>query len=161
SVSGSPAHPVLALKAAIAPLTWRDFNIERLEAEARYADESLVVSKLRAARGPLESSAEATIPIRIAFDRPWALIDRPMDATIRVRQGDLRILPLLVPQIAAASGGIEADVDVRGSALAPKLEGRARVSGGSLRLSGRDELLDHVEARMHMSDSTVTVDSLT
>jgi hypothetical protein len=159
-VSGTPARPILALKAAVTPLTWHDFNLERLEAEARYADERLSVTRLRAARERLESFAEGDVPVRIAFDRPCELLDRPMNATLRVRQGDLRLLPRLVPQVAAAAGSIEADATIRGTPLAPNLDGRGRVTGGSLRLAGRDEVLDGVQGWFRMNESTVTLDSL-
>src|SRR5262249_19081202 len=159
-VSGSPAKPVLAVKASVTPLRWRDFNLERLEAEAHYADERLSITKLKAARERLESSAEGEIPVRIAFDRPCELLDQPMNASLRVRQGDLRLLPGLAPQVAAAAGNLEADATIRGTPLAPNLDGRGRVTGGSLRLSGRDEVLDGVQAWFRMNESTITLDSL-
>ncbi len=159
-VSGTPARPVLSVKASVSPLTWRDFNLERFEGEARYADERLTVTRLRAARERLESSAEGELPMRIAFDRPCELLDQPMNASIRVRQGDLRLLPRLLPQIAAAAGSIEADATIRGTPLAPNLDGRGRVTGGSLRLAGRDEVLEGMQAWFRMSQSTITLDSL-
>ena len=161
TVSGSPARPVLDLKAAVTPLTWHDFNLERVEAQARYADELLTIQRLRASRLQLESSAEGTVPMRIAFDGPWELLDRPMDATLRVRQGDLRLVPRLLPQIAAASGSIEADATIAGTPRSPNVSGRGHVTGGSLRLAGRDEVLENLQAWFRMSESTITVDSVT
>jgi hypothetical protein len=159
-ISGSPADPVLALHATVTPLTWRDFTLERLQAEMRYANEKLTVTRLRAGSDRMESSAEGTVPLRLAFNRRWELLDQPMDATIRVRQGDLRLLPRLVPQIAAAAGSIEADATIRGTAVSPNLDGRGRITGGSLRLAGRDEVLEGVQAWFRMNASTITLDSL-
>src|SRR5262249_56485090 len=123
-VSGSPAKPVLAVKASVTPLRWRDFNLERLEAEAHYADERLSITKLKAARERLESSAEGEIPVRIAFDRPCELLDQPLNASLRVRQGDLRLLPRLVPQVAAAAGHPGGDAPSPGTPLPPQLRRR-------------------------------------
>ena len=161
AVGGNPARPELDVKAVVKPLTWHDFNMEKIEAEGKYADERLAVTRLKATRLQLESTAEGTIPIRIAFDRPWVLLDKPMDATLHVRQGDLRLLPRLVPQLAAASGSLEADATIHGTPLKPDLDGRGRISGGSLRLAGRDELLDHMSGSFRLNQSTLTLDSLT
>jgi hypothetical protein len=70
-------------------------------------------------------------------------------------------LPRLLPQIAAAAGSIEADATIRGTPLAPNLTGHGHVGGGSLRLSGRDEVLEDLQGWFRMSESTVTLDSLT
>ena len=158
---GSPARPELGLNATVKPLTWHDFNMEKIETEAQYADERLSITRFKASRLQLESTALGTIPVRIAFDRPWELLDQPMDATLHVRQGDLRLLPRLLPQLASASGSLEADATIHGTPLKPDLDGHGRITGGSLRLAGRDELLDHMAGSFRLNQSTLTLDSLT
>jgi len=75
--------------------------------------------------------------------------------------GDLALLPVLVPQIGFASGRFEVNGDVTGTPRHPKLVGSARVRGGRLRMAGRSEVLEDVRANIQLGDDRITMDSLT
>jgi hypothetical protein len=159
-VGGSPARPELDLAASVQPLTWHAFALERLQAEGRYAAGRLDIRQLQATRGTLHSRAHGTLPMELAMDRPVKLLDQPMEGTMEVRDGDLALLPLLVPQIAGASGRIEFDARLAGTPVHPDLQGRGHVEGASLRLAGRDEVLEDVRAFFRLEREKVTLDSL-
>jgi hypothetical protein len=147
AIAGNPDRPRLDTQLSVADLTWRDFNVSRLDVDARYADERLTLVKVQTVRDELGSSAEGEVPVRISFRRPSQMLDVPMDVHVRLANGDLRILPRLLPQIGTAGGRVQAELDVRGTGKRPEIEGHARIQDGSLRLAGRSELLEHVFRR--------------
>lgn len=64
-----------------------------------------------------------------------ALLDRPMLGDLRVKLPDLSWLPVLSPEIAAAQGSIDADLNVSGTLRGPALDGRLQVADGRVRLA--------------------------
>lgn len=64
-----------------------------------------------------------------------ALLDRPMIGKLSVKLPDLSWLPVLSPEIAAARGSIDADLNVSGTLRGPALDGRLQVADGRVRLA--------------------------
>lgn len=64
-----------------------------------------------------------------------ALLDRPMLGDLSVKLPDLSWLPVLSPEIAAARGSIDADLNVSGTLRGPALDGRLQVADGRVRLA--------------------------
>ncbi len=64
-----------------------------------------------------------------------ALLDRPMLGDLKVKLPDLSFLPVFSPEIAAAQGSIDADLNVSGSLRGPSLDGRLQVADGRVRLA--------------------------
>ena len=103
-----------------------------------------------------------------------ALLDRPMLGDLKVKLPDLSWLPVLSPEIAAAQGSIDADLNVSGTLRGPALDGRMQVADGRVRLAtpgieltditasfdrGRDAPLKaHVSARS--GDGQFTLDGV-
>ena len=63
------------------------------------------------------------------------LLDRPMLGELKVKLPDLAWLPVLSPEIAAAQGSIDADLNVSGTLRGPALDGRLQVAGGRVKLA--------------------------
>lgn len=158
--AGSPAQPRADLTASVASLAWRDFSLARLDVRAHYRDDALDIDELKGSRGALEAVAQGTIPVRLAVGKPAQPLDQPMALTLRVVQGDLKFVPRLVPQIATASGTLEAQAQIGGTAKQPVLSGEGRVTNGSMRLAERVETLTRLSAAFHLSQTALTVDSL-
>lgn len=159
--AGSPTHPEADVSGTVSSLTWRDFTLARLDLAGHYRDDVLTLEEARGSRGALNAVARGTIPVRLAVGKPPEPLDRPMAVTIQVEQGDLKFVPRLVPAIATAAGTLEANATISGTARKPVLEGQGRVTGGSMRLSGRVEQLTGVRAGFHVSQTALTLDSLT
>lgn len=63
------------------------------------------------------------------------LLDRSMIGDLSVKLPDLSWLPVLSPEIAAARGSIDADLNVSGTLRGPALDGRLQVADGRVRLA--------------------------
>ncbi len=64
-----------------------------------------------------------------------ALLDRPMQGALRIQLPDLAWLPVLSPEVAAAQGSVDADLEVSGTPRGPSLAGRLQVADGRVKLA--------------------------
>ena len=158
---GRPRAPEFQVKGGAKPLNWREFSIPELTVTARYFDHWLDVSELRAVRENLTSTAHFVIPIDLSFEAKPKVRDEPLEGEIDVRNGDLAILPRLVPFLGSASGRFEMSAEVAGTGAKPDVHGIARVSGGAFRVAGRSEVFSDVQAGIRLDGSTLRVDTLT
>ena len=79
--------------------------------------------------------AGGTVDGEVWITAGGALLDRPMLGDLRVKLPDLSWLPVLSPEIAAAQGSIDADLNVSGTLRGPALDGRLQVANGRVRLA--------------------------
>jgi len=79
--------------------------------------------------------AGGTVEGQVWISAGGALLDRPMLGNLRVNLPDLSWLPVLSPEIAAAQGSIDADLNVSGTLRSPSLDGHLQVANGNVRLA--------------------------
>jgi hypothetical protein len=84
-----------------------------------------------------------------------------MEWRVDLPGGDLALLPAFVPQIGYASGRLDVDARLTGTAKRPDLAGRVSVRDGRLRMAGREEMLESVRADLTLDETRITLDSLT
>ncbi len=75
-------------------------------------------------------------------------------------QLDLRVLPSFVPMIARSAGLLDVNVKLTGQPNEPRVFGVASLRGGSLLLSGSDQVLDKVDARVTFSERELLLEKL-
>jgi hypothetical protein len=160
-IGGRPGAPDLAWTAEARPLGWGDYRIDEASAKGRYRDGQLEVSELHMNRAGVGSSISGMMPIRLAVGEAPDLPDRPMDWRVDIPNGDLALVPLFVPQIGYAAGRFDLTARVTGTGRVPKISGSAHVRDGRVRLAGRSEMLDAVHADLTLTDTHITLDSLT
>lgn len=73
---------------------------------------------------------------------------------------DLRVLPTFVPTVARSTGLLDVSVKLTGDPSEPSVYGLASLRDGSLLLSGSDQVLDKVEARLTFSERELLLEQL-
>lgn len=73
---------------------------------------------------------------------------------------DLGVLPAFVGSVSRAGGQLAINVKLTGAPTRPSVFGQARLSQGSLLLTGSDQLLDKVEAKLSFSEREVLLESM-
>jgi hypothetical protein len=159
-LKGRPAAPQLELEARLKPIQWRTYDLDEVQARATYADDVLRVPEVRLLRSDVSSTARGELPLRLALGERVRTTDRPMSFEVDVPNGDLSVLPLLVPQIAAAAGPFNMHATLSGTPRDPRLTGTFRVDGGRMRLAGREEEVHDVKARMSFDETRISLESL-
>jgi hypothetical protein len=83
-----------------------------------------------------------------------------MNWRVDLENGDLALLPQLVPQIADARGRLDLHGTVGGTPRHPDLLGTAAVRDGQMLISGRSELIEDLRADFQLEETRITMDSL-
>ena len=159
-LSGRPAAPALGLRAEAAPLAWDSLAAERVVLHADYRDERLEVRELRLARASSVSNATGSMPLRLVLGALPVVPEAPMSWRVDLDNGDLSLLPQLVPQLAGARGRLDVHCTVGGTPRHPDLKGTAAVRDGQMLISGRSELIEGLWADFRLEETRVTMDSL-
>ncbi len=160
-VAGRPGSPELGVRAALEAPGWRDYRADRLSARASFRERRLEVPELRLVRGNVVSTASGMMPLDLALGRRAEIPEAPMSWKVEVPNGDLGLIPLIVPQIGAASGRFDLKAGLGGTARHPDLEGTIHVRDGAVRLAAREEVLEGVRADFHLDETRITLDTLT
>lgn len=161
NLSGSPSDPVLSTSLEAEPISWQEYLLERATLRASFRDRRLSVDELLLTRASLTSRIAGTMPLVLDLGREPEIPEAPMSFKLEVPNGDLSVLPLFVVQIGSATGRFVLDGHVGGTPRHPDLDGYLRMEEGSLRLAGREELLEHVNASFRLDESRISLDTLT
>lgn len=159
-IDGRPARPSFAADLHAAPFSIDRFEVDALDVRARYGDGRLEVPEGRATRGGVVSTVTGAMPLELALGREPSLPERPMHWRVDVPEGDLAILPLMVQQIAEATGDFRLETTVGGTPKNPQLDGTLAVRNGRMRLAAREEVLRDVYADCHFDAARITLDTL-
>jgi hypothetical protein len=159
-IRGRPSRPVLEADLRVNAPRWRDFLGDRLEARVGFASDRLTVEELRLTHRALTSTATGAMPLQLALGRRPSVPEAPMEWRVDIPGGDLAVVPFIVPQVASARGRLEARASLTGTARHPRLDGFVRVREGAVRLEGREEVLEGLAADFRLSETRVTLDSL-
>ncbi|MBI5708684.1 MAG: translocation/assembly module TamB domain-containing protein [Candidatus Eisenbacteria bacterium] len=160
ALAGRPGEPELDLRATAAPVAWDSLRAERLTLRAGYRDGRLTVPELRLTRGDIVSTASGSMPLTLALGARPEVPDRAMSWQVDLENGDLALLPFLVPQIAGARGRFDLHATLAGTPHHPDIAGTARVSDGQMLVTGREERLEDIHAAFHFDQAHMTMDTL-
>lgn len=143
--TGTPAAPVLELDARAPTIGFRGVTGELVGLRMEYKDRRLQIARCDVRQGEAISKISGEVPIDLGlYAKDRLSRTDPLSLSLRVPGGDLSVLPVLFPEIAAASGRVTASADVKGTARKPTVTGDVKVVDGKLRLAGRDEIIDGI-----------------
>jgi hypothetical protein len=161
AISGSPQHPGLDLDASADDIGWREYRAQRVETHAAYHAGLLEVPQMLVTMQNVASTIRGQMPVTLALGRTPSVPEAPMQWSANVQQGDLKLLPALLPVFQSARGRFDLDASVNGTTHHPRLAGRAHVRDGTVRPAGREEVLQGVYADLHFDEKRLSLDSLT
>ena len=144
-LTGTPAAPVLDLDARAPRIGFRGVSVELIGLGCSYDRRHLQIKRCDIRQGDAISKLSGEIPIDLGLYAPERLSNTdPIALSLRVPGGDLSVLPVLFPDIAAASGRITVTADVGGTSRKPRVTGSLKIADGKLRLAGRYEILEAI-----------------
>ncbi len=163
-LDGRPASPVVRVAGAIHRPGWGQATLDDFDVDLRYHDELVTVHHLAmTGADSLGPSVTGSMPLRLGWgvQSDERLPDRPMEIDAFARGVDLSIVPLLLPQIAAAGGRFDFDARLTGTPRQPELAGAITIRDGIVRPSSREEVLTDVDGRVVLQGDRLIVESLT
>jgi autotransporter translocation and assembly factor TamB len=162
-LSGTPAEPIIALEGKAPEVRFRDVSGEIPAVVASYERGRLTIERFDArSTGRSTSSIRGSLPINLALYAPSVLRkDDSLSLHAEIPDADLAIIPILLPELAAAAGRFSLSADAAGTPAHPRITGVLHVTKGRLRFAGREEILDQVaidatfdETRLELTKAT-------
>jgi hypothetical protein len=164
TLAGRPADPSITVQGTLLRPGWGQATLEDFAIDLAYEDELIRVNRFAMA-GPdsVGPAVRGTLPIRLGLDVPneERLPDQPMDLTVFARRLDLSLVPLVLPQIAAAGGLFDLDARLTGTPRKPVVEGAMTVRDGVVRPASREEVLTALNGRFVLSGDRLEIQNLT
>jgi len=163
TLAGRPADPSLTVKGTLRQPGWGQATLDDFALDLTYEDEVVRVHRFAMA-GPdsVGPAVQGTLPLRLGWgvSAEERLPDRPMDLTLFARGLDLSLVPLVLPQIAAAGGRFDLDARLTGTPRKPVVEGDMTVRDGVVRPASREEVLTAVNGRFLLRGDRLEIASL-
>ena len=161
---GPVASPELTLRASVDSLGYQSTAADSLRLSA-----TLNGSLLRANAGIWTGGrpllvAEGSVPMHFSFSNLVPSFEllrtEPLAARLVADSVDLGLVTAAVPQLAAGSGRLDAQVVAAGTLAKPDLSGWARVSGGSVKVLPLGATYSAIRGQMSFENQLVRIDSL-
>ncbi|MGE5175032.1 MAG: translocation/assembly module TamB domain-containing protein [Hyphomicrobiales bacterium] len=157
-VSGTADAPVLRLRGGSPGVTYQGVAASLAGLEADYADRVLRITRCDIAQAKSVSSITGEVPIDLSlFGSHRLLRDEPIRLRVRVTDLDFKLASIVSPDIASSAGRLSAAADVSGTPAKPKVVGTVRLADGTVRLAGRDEVLEGVALEGTFDEGALTV----
>ncbi|MDR7507742.1 MAG: translocation/assembly module TamB domain-containing protein [Armatimonadota bacterium] len=148
-LTGPPGALVVGISASVTDGGVVGARFQRLTLQAYYRNGDLVVEQGLAQQDRHRIKVSGRVPVEL----PAGRVDpgRPLDLRAALVDGDLSFLLGLAPWIEEASGPVQGEVVVSGTAQQPQVSGSVTITGGRLRLRGVELPLEDLEATLHLS----------
>ncbi|HEX7079089.1 MAG TPA: translocation/assembly module TamB domain-containing protein [Candidatus Eisenbacteria bacterium] len=157
-VRGTAAAPLIRLRGASPGATYRGVQAAIRDFEADYADRKLTITRCEIVQDRSLSSIDGEIPADLSlFGERRLLDDAPIRIHANVNDLDFKIAAIVSPYIAASAGRLTATADVSGTPAKPKVAGSMRLVDGTVRVAGRDEVLEGVQVEGTFDEGQLTV----
>jgi hypothetical protein len=158
--SGRPTAPAFSAQGRLAAPGWGQASLRDFDLALDYHGEVLNVTRF-AMIGPdsLSPAVRGAMPLRLGWGVAGAdrLPDRPMDLELTAHRLDLGLTPLLLPEIAEATGQADVTVQITGTPKHPHAVGTLTVRDGVVRPANREEVLSGVHGRITLAGNELKI----
>lgn len=161
-VTGTAANPTITLLGRATALSFHGVAAVGGEFEAGYADRRLALARLDLQNGGATSHVEGSIPVDLSlYARERWLREEPLSLKVRMSDADFGMAVLFVPDLASSGGKLTVSAGVLGTLAKPDVTGTLKLTGGVLRVAGRDEVLEGLEMDASFDERRVNVARIT
>ncbi len=161
TVAGTRAAPRLGGNATLRDARVGGVRFDDLTLSMGYDALRLAVSGALRLAGRTALEATAALPVDLALlPRTTRRPDAPLSGRLRSVDGDLALLPELVPSVTEAAGRLRTDVQLTGSWARPRLRGELQVDSGAMALGALGVRVGRVRADIGLDGDTVAIRTL-
>ena len=161
-ITGTAASPIITLVGNIPWVTYQGVEGRVQGLALAYAARRLAIAKLEFTQGQSNSTVEGDFPIDLSvFAKERILRDNPLQLSVRVPEADFKIASLVSPLIGASGGRLKISADITGTPRKSKITGSVELADGSLRVAGRDEVLEGISLVGTFDEERLTITEVT
>jgi translocation and assembly module TamB len=129
--AGTAAAPVLRMQATLRDLRYGGVRLERVTANADYANRRATVAVDLAREGRTAIVARGALPLELTYIGMRTLPDS-LTGSIRTQNASFEVVEAFIPGLRDAKGRLEANLDIRGTWEHPDIAGGLRVEEGEV-----------------------------
>ena len=161
-VTGTAGDPVLALRVTGSSVAYHGVEATSAGLTGSYAGRKLSLERLDFARGGATTHVEGSIPVDLSlYGGRRVLREEPIALKLRMADADFSVAALFVPEFAASAGKLNVSADLHGTPARPVVTGALHLEDGTLRIAGRDEVLEGLEVDASFDEHRVNVTRIT
>ena len=129
--AGTTAAPVIRMQASLRDLRYGGVSLERVTANANYANRRATVAVDLARGGRTAILARGTLPLQLTYFGMQTL-DDTLSASIRTDSASFEVIEAFIPGLRDARGTLTANLDIAGTWEHPDIAGGLRVQDGEV-----------------------------
>ena len=157
-VTGTAAEPVFAMRAHASGVAFHGVEADTAEFTGGYASRKLTLERLDMGRAGASSHVEGFVPIDLSLHGGHKILrDQPISLKLRMNDADFSVAALFVPEIASSGGKLNASAELKGTPSRSIVTGTAKLVDGTLRVAGRDEVLEGLEVDASFDEHRVNL----
>ena len=161
AVGGTAAMPTLRGTLTIADLSFGDFGSPFVQGVLDYSDRKLDANLLLWKTGQNVLRVEANLPLDLALKSVRKrTVNGPLSIRAIADSTDLTVIEAFTRDLRRVRGTMKADLEVKGTWEAPRLNGFIDLQNASAQLAGLNVTWDRANLQAHLSGDSITIDSL-
>ena len=161
-ITGTADAPVLAVSGNIPYVTYQGVEGQVHDLSLGYASERLAIQRFEFTQGKSNSTVEGEFPLDLSiFAKERILRDAPLRLAVRIPEADFKIATLVSPLIGASGGRLKITADITGTPRKSKITGSMELADGTLRVAGRDEVLEGISLVGTFNEEQLTITEVT
>jgi autotransporter translocation and assembly factor TamB len=162
TIEGFIDNPRMTLSLDAKDFRIKQYRVAGLELEATLVDRVCTISRLEMMERNARGEVTGSLPMALNLGAgQLSFPDGPINLNVKLSESDLSIVSLFVEQIASASGLVKGEAQVSGTLKNPTLKGSFDIANGSLRPSGREEVLENLDAHVTLNEKAIEVTRFT
>ena len=155
-VEGPLEEPRIGIVAAGRDVHIRQYEVSGVDAAAGLAGGVCTISRLELTERNAKGTVGGSFPLNVDLCRGRVGVpDGPLNLDVQLSESDFAVASLFIKQIASASGLIQGSVKMRGTVKDPDMDGAFQITNATLRLAGREEVLEHLDAEVKLDEKAV------
>jgi autotransporter translocation and assembly factor TamB len=155
-VEGALEEPQIRLALEGTDVRIKEYEVSGIDAEATLAGRVCTISRLELVEKNAKGVVRGSFPLLTNLCKGSVRIaDGALDLDVQLSESDFSVASLFIKQIASSSGLIKGSVRMTGTVRDPNMEGGFQVTNATLRMAGREEVLEHLDAQVKLDEKAV------
>ncbi len=161
NLAGDFLSPRMKFAGRIDSLSYRKYILGNLFGHLNYRDENVKIDSVTLISRKGYYFAQGELPINLAFtDVDNRFLDIEQNIRINARDERFDLVGLLMDEVDSLTGDFNANINLSGTLLKPKLNGKASIRNGNLKLYELILPLENLYADLTMIDEKIYLDSI-
>jgi hypothetical protein len=161
SLGGDFFNPEIVAKGQVEQLQFKGMELGNLKMELAYQEKKLQISDLVISDGEWKYTLHDFVPLDLSFVTvEQRILDEPQDLSFYAEGKRLELIKMFIPDIEYLTGDFKGDLNITGSLLHPRFDGKATLRGGKLKFAQLFDPVEELQVNMRMKDENLIIDKI-